>query len=301
MCNEKFNIATTEQIQNKNDDINTAAVEGIMSIGGGFYNLEDFLSTLSILCISEKTYKEKMKEAAKREADYAKEHNMVDKDGIPCITVVADGCWSKLSYKTNYNASFGTASIVGLSERILKLRRAVTNSVNHWNQVGSTTVVEKINLLRKDIDNSFNHVFGEHKSCEEYFCPKQQEKNHIEDIKSCAAFYTKLVITVKSISQHARSLIYNLDSNVVDHFHLIIAKFVGEYRRKLKWTAMQKHKRSCHHNENPDYGVFSQKPDMNEEEYNSRKKKLLDNLLLTEESRAKFENDTILQCGSSLW
>ncbi|KAF2903225.1 hypothetical protein ILUMI_02966, partial [Ignelater luminosus] len=189
-----------------------------------------------------------------------------------------------------------------------------------------------------------------------------QEKNHIEDIKSCAAFYNKLVITVKSISQHARSLIYNLDSNVAEHFHSVIANFVGgkridfskggsyqsrcyasvvsfnskslphytlhktlsgkyplkikteferrrskkvkkvlEYRRKLKRTATQKHKKSCHDNEDPDYGVFSQKPNMDEVEYNSRKKEFLDNLSLTEESKAKFEKDTILQSGSSLW
>ncbi|KAF2888061.1 hypothetical protein ILUMI_18112 [Ignelater luminosus] len=38
---------TTEEIQNKNDDINTSAVEGIMSIEGGYYNLEEFLSSLS--------------------------------------------------------------------------------------------------------------------------------------------------------------------------------------------------------------------------------------------------------------
>ncbi|KAF2901210.1 hypothetical protein ILUMI_04977 [Ignelater luminosus] len=246
----------------------------IMSIGGGFYNLEEFLLTFSIPCMSEKTYKgrhyvlsrgwekvacEKMEEAAKREADYAKEHNIVDKNGIPCIIVVADGCWSKRSYKTNYNAFSGAALIVG---------------------------------LRKDIDNSFNHVFGDHKSGEEYSCLKQQEMNYIDDIKSCAAFH-KLVITVKSISQYAHSLIYNRDK--FERRRSKKVKKILAYRRKLKRTAMEKHKRSyqC-------ISVFFQKPDMDEEEYNSRKKKCLDNLLSTEESRAKFEKDTILQSGSSI-
>ncbi|KAF2888230.1 hypothetical protein ILUMI_17943 [Ignelater luminosus] len=105
----------------------------------------------------------------KMEADYAKEHNMVDKNGIPYIAVVADGYWSKHSYKTNYNDSSGAASIVRPN-----LGRFC--SVNHWNQVESTTVVDKINLIRKDIDNSFNHVLSEYKSCEEPFYQKLQEK-----------------------------------------------------------------------------------------------------------------------------
>ncbi|KAF2887078.1 hypothetical protein ILUMI_19096 [Ignelater luminosus] len=112
----------------------------------------------------------------KMEADYAKEHNMVDKNGMPYITVVADGYWSKRSYKTNYNDSSGAASIVRPNLGRFWLQRAVTSSLNHWNQVESTTVVEKINLIRKDIDNSFNHVLGEYKSCEEPFYQKLQEK-----------------------------------------------------------------------------------------------------------------------------
>lgn len=34
----------------------------------------------------------------------------VDADGIPCITVVADGQWSKRSYRTKYDALSGVVS-----------------------------------------------------------------------------------------------------------------------------------------------------------------------------------------------
>lgn len=54
-----------------------------------------------------------MGEAARKEADFAREHGHVDKNGTPCITVVADGCWSKRSYRTNYNALSGAAAIIG--------------------------------------------------------------------------------------------------------------------------------------------------------------------------------------------
>lgn len=55
----------------------------------------------------------KMEEAARREAVHAKSIGNVNEDGIPFITVGADGCWSKRSYKKNYTALSGTATIVG--------------------------------------------------------------------------------------------------------------------------------------------------------------------------------------------
>ncbi|CAL1295640.1 unnamed protein product, partial [Larinioides sclopetarius] len=33
--------------------------------------------------------------------------------GIPLLTVVADGCWAKRSYRTNYSSLSGAAAIVG--------------------------------------------------------------------------------------------------------------------------------------------------------------------------------------------
>ncbi|KAJ8889980.1 hypothetical protein PR048_009485 [Dryococelus australis] len=47
---------------------------------------------------------EEMQTVALEEARLAKENGRVYSDGIPTITVVADGCWSKRSYRTNYNA-----------------------------------------------------------------------------------------------------------------------------------------------------------------------------------------------------
>jgi hypothetical protein len=49
-----------------------------------------------------------MEQAAQEERDYAIENGRVDEDGTPLCTVVADGMWSKRSYKTKYNALSGT-------------------------------------------------------------------------------------------------------------------------------------------------------------------------------------------------
>lgn len=56
---------------------------------------------------------QELKFAGEEEAKLAKENGHIDKDGTPCITVIADGAWSKRSYKTNYNALSGVAVIIG--------------------------------------------------------------------------------------------------------------------------------------------------------------------------------------------
>lgn len=55
---------------------------------------------------------EAMEIAGKEEARLAIEENNVNEDGIPLVTVVADGTWSKRSYKSNYNALSCAVSIV---------------------------------------------------------------------------------------------------------------------------------------------------------------------------------------------
>ncbi len=48
-----------------------------------------------------------MQKAGEEEKKIALELGNVDTDGVPLITVVADGQWSKRSYKTKFNAFSG--------------------------------------------------------------------------------------------------------------------------------------------------------------------------------------------------
>lgn len=48
-----------------------------------------------------------MKSAGEEERNLAIKRGDVDSDGIPYITVLLDGGWSKRSYGHNYNASSG--------------------------------------------------------------------------------------------------------------------------------------------------------------------------------------------------
>lgn len=53
---------------------------------------------------------EEIELAGKEEEKIAIQKNDVDADGRPMIAVIADGAWSKRSYKTKYNALSGVVS-----------------------------------------------------------------------------------------------------------------------------------------------------------------------------------------------
>lgn len=129
MCNEKFELKNCKDPDCSTAlNINDNVVSSFMSIGAGYSGLEQVSASLNIPCMSDKLYakchkkvcelwelaKEKsMEEAAKEEYRLAVLNNEVDANGVPMITVVADACWSKRSYRKNYNALSGAAVIIG--------------------------------------------------------------------------------------------------------------------------------------------------------------------------------------------
>jgi len=103
-----------------------AFTTSVINTGQGFTQLQELSSVLNMPCMANKLYQkchnkisdsmydvafEEMKAAGVEEAKNALEKGEVDELGRPCITVVADGTWSKRSYKTNYNALSGVATI----------------------------------------------------------------------------------------------------------------------------------------------------------------------------------------------
>lgn len=122
LCKKKFEIATTDQ------DINKEAVAGIMASGGGYVQLRQVTSAIELTEINEKRYLkiqdeiadewektawDEMKKAGEIEREAALKKGRVNKDGIPMIDVIVDGCWSRRSYQTNYAANSGCATIIG--------------------------------------------------------------------------------------------------------------------------------------------------------------------------------------------
>ncbi|XP_039279476.1 uncharacterized protein LOC120350390 [Nilaparvata lugens] len=126
MCNEKKSLWTNFSNENTMD-VNTSAVSGTISTGGGHAQLEEVMSSLDIPCMTYHTFRkyhdrvaEAWKETAAKSMEMAAEEEKreaikrgdVDSDGVPLLTVVADGCWAKRSYRTNYNSLSGVVSLL---------------------------------------------------------------------------------------------------------------------------------------------------------------------------------------------
>lgn len=62
----------------------------------------------SIILVVQQTAWSEMQKAGAEERHMALENGEVDVDGIPMCIVIADGQWSKRSYKSKYNALSGT-------------------------------------------------------------------------------------------------------------------------------------------------------------------------------------------------
>ena len=127
MCNLKFIIESDSNDENYLP-VNYCAVAGMLSIGGGHSNLEEFSSALNLPIMSNKKYQsihddlsnkweqvaqETMEKAAEKERKFAIAEGKVSKNAIPIIDVIVDGCYSKRSYRTNYSALSGAGTIIG--------------------------------------------------------------------------------------------------------------------------------------------------------------------------------------------
>ncbi|KAB0802570.1 hypothetical protein PPYR_04756 [Photinus pyralis] len=128
-CTSCVKLITISSENPKAPKVNKASVWGTLSTGGCYAHLQEFLSVLDIPSISNRLYykyqaqlsenfesilAEDIQRAAQKEAELAKQFNEVDPDGIPAISVYADGRWSKRSYGHSYNALSGTAVIIGM-------------------------------------------------------------------------------------------------------------------------------------------------------------------------------------------
>ncbi len=98
-----------------------------MATGGGHSHLEEMMSVLGVPVMTKASFvsterhignwwKEKLEEAifeAGKEEKRLTEERGTYHEGIPAITVILDGGWSKRSHKHSYNANSGVAIIVG--------------------------------------------------------------------------------------------------------------------------------------------------------------------------------------------
>ncbi len=109
-------------------ECNLAAVWGQMVTGGGHAPLQEAMSILGVPVMTKKAFiatekdiaqqwwaslDKSMHEAAEEEKRIAI-NNRSYHEGVPAITVVVDGGWSKRTHKHSYNAKSGVGIIIGL-------------------------------------------------------------------------------------------------------------------------------------------------------------------------------------------
>ena len=117
-------------------ECNLAAVWGQMVTGGGHSQLQESLSVIGVPLMTKKNFihteriigewwkvelRDSMIEAGKEEKKLAIDRGDYHQ-GVPSITVIADGGWCKRSHKHSYNAKSGVAIIIGkATEKLLHL------------------------------------------------------------------------------------------------------------------------------------------------------------------------------------
>lgn len=127
MCKAELIINTSDPQPTQNLDINTAAISGITSVGIGLKQFQELCIAMNLPTITQQMYRKKhteicdqwektahkvMAAAAERDRIAAIEEGRV-KNEVAVIDVIADGCWSKRSCKSNCAALSGAAAIVG--------------------------------------------------------------------------------------------------------------------------------------------------------------------------------------------
>lgn len=139
-CNKIEIISSEPKDHDVSLSINTAIVMATVNTGQGFTQLDTMAAFLNMPSMSNSTYQKMHSEvlkhtevaamdamivAGKEEAEMAIKEGSINENGVPLITVIADGAWSKRSYKSGYNALSGVVSI--------PLKKKNSNNITKYN------------------------------------------------------------------------------------------------------------------------------------------------------------------------
>lgn len=113
--------------------------------------------------------------------------------------------------------------------RIMSLRKAIVRSIKHHSTSENTKDIA-IKLLHNDVINSLSHAYGDHRMCQDYNCDKG---NVFSDGLKCiqnSTFLFRLNSIISNVAAKSRSLVENVNTNIVKCFNNVIAKFIGGKR-----------------------------------------------------------------------
>lgn len=89
------------------------------------------------------------------------------------------------------------------------------------------------------------HAFGDHAGCKQYFCDKRGTRENKEQTNAffTSSLWQRICLLTQNIASHARSLIHDVDSNIVERYHSIVAKFVGG--KRINFSLKQSYGTRC--------------------------------------------------------
>jgi hypothetical protein len=177
---------------------------------------------------TEKEALEEVLAAGAEERALAIDAGEVDKDGVPYITVAVDGSWSKRSYKSNYNALSGVATIIGArTKKVLYV-----GVKNRFRKNEHTSFEQKTENLTNDILNAPAHIFGDHSKCAPYFSKNVGQVTNVVEYSEFlnSSLFISFIQALKRVATLSSSLLYDVDNNSVESYNSIVNKFVGGKR-----------------------------------------------------------------------
>ncbi|KAJ3641437.1 hypothetical protein Zmor_027944 [Zophobas morio] len=93
---------------------------------------------------------------------------------------------------------------------------------------------KQIENLKKDIYNCPKHVFGDHSSCDSYFCNshKDDEENYVPEMIECGLM-DDLQSCGARLLHNGHSLMLNMTNNAAETYNSVVSKFVGGKRQNF--------------------------------------------------------------------
>lgn len=113
--------------------------------------------------------------------------------------------------------------------KIMSMRKAIVKCIKHHKASNDARNVA-ISVLHNDIVNAMAHAYGDHKMCHYYYCEKQENENVEQKMIQNSTFAFRVNAIVSNVAAKSRSLIEDVDTNTVECFNSVIAKFIGGKR-----------------------------------------------------------------------
>lgn len=119
--------------------------------------------------------------------------------------------------------------------KIEDIVKGIRSARKHWFET-DLPLSTKIDNLRNDIYNAPFHVFGSHDNCAAYFCKKKDQKEENLVLKmQLNGIWPQILVATSRIRLNATSILEYENTNIVEQFNSLVAKYVGGKKPKMRY------------------------------------------------------------------